>query len=149
MADYTPNYQLHQWVAQDPFLRTDFNQDLQKIDAALGKHDQLTAAHAAVLPKLGNCMLCMAEYIGGGTSKPISHTFPHKPMVIIITDLDSSNYSVVACNGIDSSIFPPESQLAMTWSGKRATWFYGGSSSGGMDYPGNHYRIMALLDASE
>ena len=35
MATYTANYQLHQWVPEDNFLRTDFNQDFQKIDAAL------------------------------------------------------------------------------------------------------------------
>lgn len=35
MATFTKNYQLHQWDPQDPFLRTDFNQDLQKIDSAL------------------------------------------------------------------------------------------------------------------
>ena len=35
MANYTPNYQLHQWEPEDPFLRTDFNEDLQKIDTAL------------------------------------------------------------------------------------------------------------------
>lgn len=37
MATFTHNYQLHQWDPQDPFLRSDFNQDLQKIDGALGK----------------------------------------------------------------------------------------------------------------
>ena len=36
MATYTANYQLHQWVPEDNFLRTDFNQDFQKIDAAPG-----------------------------------------------------------------------------------------------------------------
>ena len=35
MATYTSNYQLHQWVPSDNFLRTDFNTDFQKIDAAL------------------------------------------------------------------------------------------------------------------
>lgn len=35
MADYTEHYQLHQWQPQDKFLRTDFNEDLQKIDTAL------------------------------------------------------------------------------------------------------------------
>ena len=35
MAGYTPNYGLHQWVPEDDFLRTDFNQDFAKIDAAL------------------------------------------------------------------------------------------------------------------
>ena len=35
MSDYTEHYQLHQWEPEDPFLRTDFNQDLSKIDTAL------------------------------------------------------------------------------------------------------------------
>ena len=37
MATYTSHYQLHQWEASDSFLRTDFNTDFQKIDAALGE----------------------------------------------------------------------------------------------------------------
>ena len=35
MANYTQHYQLHQWVPEDDFLRTDFNTDFQKIDTAL------------------------------------------------------------------------------------------------------------------
>ena len=35
MASYTSNYQLHQWEASDDFLRTDFNADFAKIDAAI------------------------------------------------------------------------------------------------------------------
>ena len=41
MATYTPNYGLHQWVPEDNFLRTDFNQDLSKIDAALMKKSEI------------------------------------------------------------------------------------------------------------
>ena len=37
MANYTEHYQLHQWEPGDPFLRTDFNEDLAKIDAALSQ----------------------------------------------------------------------------------------------------------------
>ena len=35
MSAYTPNYGLHQWVPEDKFLRTDFNEDFSKIDAEL------------------------------------------------------------------------------------------------------------------
>lgn len=35
MANYTQNYKLHQWEPNDDFLRTDFNEDLLKIDTAL------------------------------------------------------------------------------------------------------------------
>jgi len=34
-SNYTPNYQLNQWEADDRVLRTDFNADNEKIDAAL------------------------------------------------------------------------------------------------------------------
>jgi len=36
-SNYTPNYQLNQWSPDDRVLRTDFNADNAKIDAALGR----------------------------------------------------------------------------------------------------------------
>ena len=41
MASYTEHYQLHQWEPEDPFLRTDFNDDFKKIDTALGRIPQI------------------------------------------------------------------------------------------------------------
>ena len=49
MASYTTNYQLHQWEASDSFLRTDFNTDFQKIDAAVKGVE--TAANTALALK--------------------------------------------------------------------------------------------------
>ena len=37
MAEFTPNYRLHQWEPTDPFLREDFNADLSAVDTALGQ----------------------------------------------------------------------------------------------------------------
>ena len=63
MATYTSNYQLHQWVPEDDFLRTDFNTDFQKIDTAL----------ASVLSTAkGRCWLFPGSYVGNGNS---SRTF--------------------------------------------------------------------------
>ena len=42
MASYTPNYGLHQWVPEDNFQRTDFNEDLSLIDTALQNIHQET-----------------------------------------------------------------------------------------------------------
>ena len=36
LATYTEHYGLHQWESTDDFLRTDFNTDFAKIDAAIG-----------------------------------------------------------------------------------------------------------------
>ena len=49
MATYTENYQLHQLVPEDDFLRTDFNTDFQKIDAAIKGVE--TAANTALAKK--------------------------------------------------------------------------------------------------
>ena len=45
----TANYQLNQWEAEDKVLRTEFNADNAKLDAALAAHDGELAAHAAAL----------------------------------------------------------------------------------------------------
>jgi len=49
MATYTENYQLHQWVPEDDFLRTDFNTDFQKLDEALAAVKALAEDGCAML----------------------------------------------------------------------------------------------------
>ena len=58
MATYTSNYQLHQWVPGDNFLRTDFNTDFQKIDAAVKGVE--TAANTALALKADKTELTQA-----------------------------------------------------------------------------------------
>ena len=58
MASYTTNYQLHQWVPGDSFLRTDFNTDFQKIDAAVKGVE--TAANTALALKADKTELTQA-----------------------------------------------------------------------------------------
>ena len=58
MATYTSNYQLHQWVPEDDILRTDFNTDFQKIDAAIKGVE--TAANTALALKADKTELTQA-----------------------------------------------------------------------------------------
>ena len=75
-TNHTTNYQLCQWEATDKVLRTDFNQDNQKIDAALAAHDGELAA-------LADCMV-FGEYTGDGTAdRAINLGF--KPRVLILS----------------------------------------------------------------
>lgn len=43
MPNKTTNYQLNQWEASDDFLRTDFNEDNAKIEAALDTKAEIVA----------------------------------------------------------------------------------------------------------
>ena len=72
MATYTSNYQLHQWEASDSFLRTDFNTDFQKIDAAIKGVETVTntalagKASTAALEAVQTLAEGKAEFVLGG-----------------------------------------------------------------------------------
>ena len=73
MAQYTANYQLHQWEPQDTFLRTDFNQDFQRLDTALAgvravADGKVAPAALAAVEALANqkCRVIIGSYIGSG-----------------------------------------------------------------------------------
>ena len=56
-SNHTPNYNLNQWQATDRVIRTDFNKDNAKIDAALAagaaqRRDIDTRAHPILLKTL-------------------------------------------------------------------------------------------------
>lgn len=69
MATYTEHYQLHQWEGSDPFLRTDFNEDLEKIDTALGA--------------LSVDRIAQGSYVGDGTNDRIIQ-LPFAPKFVIV-----------------------------------------------------------------
>lgn len=73
MATYTANYQLHQWEPQDTFLRTDFNQDFQRLDTALAgvravADGKVAPAALAAVEALANqkCRVVTGSYTGDG-----------------------------------------------------------------------------------
>ena len=88
-SNHTTNYQLCQWEATDKVLRTDFNEDNQKIDAAMkanadalaGKADSSALAEiAASIPKVA-----VGTYSGdGAASRTIS--LPFTPKAVFLCD---------------------------------------------------------------
>ena len=99
MAQYTADYQLHQWESQDNFLRTDFSQDFAKIDAALASLKALTdgkvgMAALAAVETLANqkCRVVTGRYMGTGESYQII-SLGFRPKVVVVDDLQSSSAS--------------------------------------------------------
>ena len=87
MANYTEHYQLHQWEGSDPFLRTDFNEDLAKIDTAI--------VDAAKAP----CCV-FGQFIGNGSSSNIELGFCPSFLEIMAPRRESSlAYDVIAAIG--------------------------------------------------
>ena len=83
----TSNYGLNQWAAEDPVLRTDFNQDNAKLDAALEGLEQTVAS----LPRLAT-----GSYVGTGTNQMTLNTgFRPRAAIIRKADISHANNEVL------------------------------------------------------
>lgn len=88
MATYTENFGLHQWVPEDDFLRTDFNTDFQKIDAALGEaltDDDLTEVWTEIFSK---CEFRFGSFVGNGASSRAIDV-GDEPSIVVVTNTQS------------------------------------------------------------
>ena len=90
-SNQTSNYGLNQWEATDQVLRTDFNADNSKIDAALkglaNKDTELEAMISAATAASGNCEMELITYTGTGTygtEHPTRVQFADLPEVFFI-----------------------------------------------------------------
>ena len=149
-SNYTTNYQLNQWEAGDQVLRTEFNQDNQKIDTALaGLAAQNTELAAAVANK-GNCQLYTTSYVGTGTynsTSSCSLSFPGTPLVVLIGACSSQGTLFCALSGMPVT-FAHSSGYSMnmlTWSGNTLTWYHHMSADGQLNSAGVTYQVIALL----
>lgn len=87
-SNHTEHYNLCQWEATDQVLRTDFNEDNAKVDAALNALAAQDTALNELVNQRGNCQLYTTSYTGTGSageSDPNSVTFPQKPVFVMIS----------------------------------------------------------------
>jgi len=165
---HTTNYNLSQWDAADRILRSDFNSDNAKIDAAMkalassvsGKASasafnalsKTVSSHTTTLAKKGNCQVYQTSYTGTGThgvDYKNSLTFPSKPMVVIITGGGTrmTMYQGTAYAWADDSNGLLGHAAYITWSGNIVSWYsddYKAQMNAGRDTP---YNVIALLQA--
>ena len=113
----TTNFGLNQWAAEDPVLRTDFNQDNAKLDAALaGK------AEAADLTALASEMLHISHgtYTGTGEAAQIHYSVGCRPKALIVTShnyysaLDPAVRLLFAVDSLDIRI-TSDNKISMTF----------------------------------
>ena len=81
--EHTTNHQLSQWESTDRIQMQDFNSDNAKIDAALAALSAASARH-------GNCQIYFINYTGVGNGVKQTITFPHRPVLVILTDNSGS-----------------------------------------------------------
>ena len=92
-TNHTPNYNLCQWEAGDKVVRTDFNEDNAKIDAALKAQSEAVESVSAALSSLTTSApnIAAGYYNGDGTkTRLISVGFT--PKAVLVLPLDGALY---------------------------------------------------------
>jgi len=150
-SNYTENYGLCQWEATDQVLRTDFNEDNTKIDAALkGLSEQNTALEASVAAAVaaaGNCEMELITYTGTGNygeGKPTKVTFSSVPDVFLVAG-DQSLY--FGRGGGTNGIIASEdfiNDVTCSWSGNQLSMINYVAARYQMNSRAQAYWVMGL-----
>ena len=165
-TNQTTNYQLNQWEPTDQVLRTDFNADNAKLDAALNalsdqvakKADEedltaLSESVAAVSAGMGNCDMELLTYTGTGAmgqSSPTRITFSSLPdAFLVVGDLaillgrGGVKEAILACKDVTySESFVSSSSL--TWTGTQMALYNGVDARYQMNSENKMYWVLGL-----
>lgn len=149
-SNYTENYGLCQWEATDQVLRTEFNEDNAKVDAALQGLTETVGTISVQIKKAGNCQIYTTTYTGTGRSgegSPNQLTFPAQPWLLAIISKNTGSI-MIAVNGQPTS-WSRQTGAAwnnFTWSGNTVSW-YGNDSESQMNDRNTQHVVVAFLQA--
>ena len=154
-TNHTTNYNLNQWEATDKVLRTEFNADNSKIDAALKNLsnqdkalEEALNAQGVEIGKLGNCEIGFVEYISNhtyGPDHPTRITFPRRPMAFIVIGYEAVMFSIcksgigLVCSSSTTT------DLDLTWSENTVSFYSNANARLQMNSGTNHiYHVLAF-----
>lgn len=154
-SNYTENYGLCQWEAMDNVLRTDFNEDNTKIDAALkAMADNNTAlegtlvGHAAAIAKCGSCQIHHFTYVGTGgfdVQSPTRITFSRLPVLFFVMGREMCCYGSRYSSTILVDISNNNQCADAAWSGNTVS-FSRGRADFQLNTQGETYHVFAFYD---
>ena len=123
-SNYTENYGLCQWEATDQVLREEFNQDNEKIDAALGE----LAALEAKIPTFINGSYVGTGKAGKGNPCTLHFGFPPKMVFLNTQTMSSDNsigkYIILFPGMTDFPIPDLNNRNTLTWLEDGISWYY-------------------------
>lgn len=134
-ANKTANLNMHSWVRTDPVVCDDFNENFNKIDAAIG---EMRASY-------GNCEIYTGSYAGTGT-QVYSLTFPKMPVFLLVTRNDVASYG--SCFVREGEKFTYAAGSAnLSLSGNTITFTNKSSTEFVINYAGKVYDYIAFAPA--
>ena len=172
-STYTSNYRLNQWEPGDKVLRTDFNADNAKIDAALAGKAEVSAlealsktvdakadksaldslkstvsSHTSSLSRKGNCTICFDTYTGTGkygSSGSTTCTFPGKPLFVVFCDGRSTIMAVNGAGVVFNRDGTGSDALTASWSSRSVSLNSISNAGSQMNVQGREYTVLALI----
>lgn len=132
----TTNFDLPQWVKEDPIKMQDFNAAFASIDAALKAEGDArsesdgTAAEriTALAQTIANGKICRVKYgsyTGNGTygaANPVSIECDFYPLLVLVSNASSNHYW--ALRGINNFYYSNNRDNVMTWGNSNVSWYY-------------------------
>ncbi len=136
-SNHTEHYSLSQWEAEDKVLRTDFNEDNEKIDGALKG-----------LTQSRNCQFHCITYKGDGQlSRTLS--FPKRPVFLMIVGSNTNQCLVTVRDCPNASSHGAGVAIInVAWSGNKITLSYTSHTDYLCNQMGGTYYAFAMLDAN-
>ena len=139
-SNYTTNYELPIWAASDSFLRTEFNDANQKIDAAIAQ--------------CGNCHMVTGSYVGTGVrsvSLDFADSLGAAPKLLIVRAAgdDSGGQGLILMPGMTRTFYTlahsmsSSNFLDLTWTATGVSWS-GGTEELALCEDGVVYLYLAL-----
>lgn len=140
----TQHYQLNQWAADDQVLRTDFNADNAKIDAALGEHAQK-------LEWLDGIGVERGTYVGTGVAgpdAPTTLTFSGKPILVFVGGGGCCAATMIRPSTLSYNIgLTMSDQMILSWGENSITWYATPNNvNGQMTVSGTTYAYFAMVE---
>ena len=151
-TNHTTNYNLNQWEATDKVLRTDFNEDNAKIDAALKTNADAAASAAETAASLtsqmagkGNCQVYQTTYVGNGTNSR-SFNLPGSPMLVMAIGRELCLWGLWGSSyGISLSPVGGGGNVSFSWGSQSVTWSAAGNARYACNTLNDTYVLVALL----
>ena len=131
-SNYTTNYELPLWATDDAFLRTEFNDANQKIDAALG-----------TIPKI-----VLGSYTGNGgyrNDSPCSLTFDRQPILVLVRNGPHVLSLMRPVTDSPNTAHSNYGRNTTAWTENGVSWYNTENAGYQMNNSGQEYHYLAIL----
>jgi len=145
---HTQNYNLTQWSPADRILRSDFNADNAKLDAALAAERAAREKTDAAVATRGNCQIYNTSYTGDG-QYGANHLktvyFPGRPLFVLVAQAKTGSFLAMAYNGDAVDVGRNSYGTSVTWGANYVSWYSVSSASSQYTMSGALYYVTAFL----